>query len=314
MNDVVLVGQRQNRLASMLAQKHNATTLFFDVAQFADTELFVSFDASSNMPIIKNANVFVTYQFPTRLVPTLSVNDHLVVLTRVVDLIKNFSPASITLVVPYVPYSRQDRSTYSPFLGGFFTLGRLLKIVGVDNIITCDLHAPVIAENFPLPITQISFDGFWASVLKKQFDADLLQKDFCILSPDKGGFSRAEAVATALETSVAVAYKKRIGIDNTISTALEGAVAGKNVIIIDDIVDTGGTSLGAFDVVLRHGAKDIYACFSHAVFARNALEKLEASVCKKIMITNSLEHVEIAQEKSEKISIHDINAFLVECI
>ena len=315
MRNAVLVGQKTNPLVTTLAQKHNATTLFFSITQFADTELFTAFDDASNMQIIKNAKVFITYQFPTRLVPTLSVNDHLVVLTRIVDLVKNFSPASITLVVPYLPYSRQDRSTYSPFLGGVFTLGRILNAVGVEQVITCDLHAPIVAENFPMPITHISFDTFWASVLKKQFDITIMQKDFCIVSPDKGGFSRAQAIATALQIPVTVAHKKRVGTDNTISIALEGSVAEKNVIIIDDIIDTGGTALGALDVVLKHGAKDVYACFSHAVFAKNALEKLIASPCKKIMITNTLECVAAAaQEKSAKVSVHDVNAFLAERI
>lgn len=314
MSNVVLVGQKTNPLVTRLAQKYNATTLFFSITQFADTELFTTFEDASNIQSIKNAHVFVTYQFPTRLLPTPSINDHLVVLTRIVDLIKNFSPASITLVVPYLPYSRQDRSTYSPFLGGIFTLGRILKAVGVEQIISCDLHAPIIAENFPTPITHISLDKFWISVLKKQFDISTMQKDFCIVSPDKGGFSRALAVATALQIPVAVAHKKRVCTDNTISTTLEGSVAGKNVIIIDDIIDTGGTALGALDVVLKHGAKDVYACFSHAVFANNALEKLIASACKKIMLTNTLECAAMAQEKSAKVSVHDVNTFLVERI
>jgi len=314
MSNVVVVGQKVNPLVTTLAQKHNATTLFFSITQFADTELFTTFEDASNMQAIKNANVFVAYQFPTRLVPTLSVNDHLVVVTRIIDLVKNFAPASITLVVPYLPYSRQDRSTYSPFLGGVFTLGRILNAIGVEQIITCDLHAPIVAENFPMPITHISLDTFWVSVLKKQFDITIMQKDFCIVSPDKGGFSRAQAVATALQIPVAVTHKKRIGTDNTISIALEGSVEGKNVIIIDDIIDTGGTALGALDVVLKHGAKDVYACFSHAVFAKNALEKLVTNVYKKIMITNTLENVAVAQGTSGKVSVHDVNAFLAERI
>jgi ribose-phosphate pyrophosphokinase len=315
MSTIVLIGQKTNPLVTHLAQKHTAATLYFTVTQFADTELFVAFDDISNgIDHIKNARVFIAYQFPTRLVPTLSINDHLVVLTRIIDIVKNFSPESITLVVPYLPYSRQDRSTYSPFLGGIFTLGRILNAIGVEQVITCDLHAPIVAENFPMPITHISLDNFWVSVLKEQFDAQAMQKDFCIVSPDKGGFSRAQAVATALQIPVAVAHKKRVGTDNTISFALDGSVAGKNVIIIDDIIDTGGTALGALDVVIKNGANDVYACFSHAVLAKNALEKLDKSVCKKIMVTNTLENVAAAQKQSGKISVHDVNAFLTEHI
>lgn len=312
MSSVLVVGQDQTLLARHIAKKLNADIILCSTTQFADSETFLSL---ANPEKIAQARIVLVYQF----FQSGSINDQLIGLFECVDQLKKLGSHSITALLPYLPYARQDQGVYKNCDGAAFMVGRCLRALGVQSIHACDVHAVSICPDYPLPLHNLSLENFWHTVILKKIlqsyfaqvaTKDRPLQDFCIVSPDEGGRERAEKIASLLVVSTAFVRKTRVAPDLAVSYELVGDVRGKRVILIDDIIDTGHTALGACDLLLAQGAVRVYGCFTHAVLAAGAQDRLAASRFAKIFVTDTV--VGSEQGHGGTIEVVSINDHLAE--
>jgi ribose-phosphate pyrophosphokinase len=166
-------------------------------------------------------------------------------------------------------------------------------IAGIDEIMACETHS----SSCIFPGYELCLASMWKDVLAKEF------KDFCILSPDFGGLERAMLLASMCNTSVVHVEKKRIAYDKSIALKLVGDVVGKNIVLLDDIVDTGATAVHAAELAIASGAKRVVACFTHAVLSDGAVERLEKSPIERMWFSNSVFCQQDLKGKIQVVSI-----------
>jgi ribose-phosphate pyrophosphokinase len=211
------------------------------------------------------------------------VNDNLMELLLMVDALKRASAARITVVMPLFFYSRQDRKDRPRVPISSKLVANLLVTAGANRILTMDLHADQIEGFFDIP-----FDKLFASYFMLPYLRDNFNGDSVIVSPDAGGVLRAEAYAKRLGVPIAVIIKRR-GVSGDIEKmTFVGDVKGKNVIIADDMIDSGGTLIKAAETALEYGAKSVRTCASHAIFSGDAVKNLSQSPLSEIIISDTL--------------------------
>ena len=301
---LVVVGQNWSGLAQECATFFNAPLLTFTQTHFADSESCVDFQHATNL---SKATVILAFQFmPTdRSETNGSLNDQLAALLQITDLLKTMGCKKIILFTPYLPYSRQDKSEDKKLPGSVFMLGRCLKSLGIEQIITCELHAPAVIATFPLPLFSISLEHFWSAVVKQRILDSILPENLCIVSPDQGGKDRAMRLANLLGVSYACTKKIRSSHDVAAGYELEGCVRNMVVLLLDDIVNTGHTALSASELCLGRGAQSIFGAFTHALLSGDATTKLGRSRIEKIFITDTICDKSIhADNKIRPIAIH----------
>ena len=308
---MVVVGQGWSQLVREIAHTCKAALVPITVAQFADTETCVSLQDSEK---IENASVLLAYQmtrfaYNSNMVESLgSFNDQLVGVLATIDLVRLMKAHSIVVLLPYLPYARQDESVCKRYQGAVFMLGRCLKALGVQMLATCDLHAPDIVDTYPVKIHHFSTEDFWKPVVLEHIIKDGDIRSFCIVSPDKGGEARAHTLATLLKTSHGYMRKVRLDTDIAKSLDLVGDVKGKQVILLDDIIDTGRTATSACDLLLKSGARAVHGCFTHGVFSRGSVHRLAESNFESIFVTDSIVGTEL--EYPSKVQVISLNGFL----
>jgi ribose-phosphate pyrophosphokinase len=238
-----------------------------EARHFADTESLI------NVPGVEG-DVILVAQFSFGVL----INDQLMQILFLAQQLKVKGARKIMLVSPYLPYARQCYAVDGETAGVFQALGEFFKVVGIEKIIACELHS----SPCDLPIHELSLAPVWKGVLANY------GKDSCILSPDFGGLKRATLLAKMCNVSVAHVEKKRVAYDTSIALKLVGDVAGKQVVLLDDIVDTGATAVHAAELAIASGAKRVVACFTHAVLSDGAVERLEKSSIERIWFSNSV--------------------------
>lgn len=231
------------------------------------------------------------------------VNDNLLEIVLLMDVLRREMVNSISLIVPYFGYSRQDRqmSQASPISAK--VIAGILNQTGAEKIATIDLHSEYIANLFDIFCLNISSSSIFIDYIKKQNIENPI-----IIAPDFGAIKRARIVADALKCNVAVLEKKRSSIGKSKVLNLFGNVMAKNCIIVDDIVDGGGTIFNAAEILKENGASDVIACITHGVFSSNDfIEKLKKSSLSKLIVTNSINH-NLKDEKIHTLSIAELMA------
>ncbi len=241
-----------------------------------------------------------------------SLNDQLVSFLVACDLLKNIGAKKITVILPYLAYSRQDESFDGKFVGSIKLWGRFFKEAGINRVFACDLHSEKLLNLFDVDLEEISLVNFWADHIKSNFSDEINKNLVCIVSPDRGGFNRASAVAKILNVPVACVDKKRVSPDNPVALCLHGDVNSKVAIIVDDIIDTGKTSIQASLMLKMHGSTKIIGVFTHAIFSQGAMDRLMKSEFCKIYVSNSLP--DLSAQSHDKISICSINKYLIQKI
>ncbi|MBY6186254.1 ribose-phosphate pyrophosphokinase [Marinobacter hydrocarbonoclasticus] len=275
MPDIKLfAGNATPELASRIAQRLYSSLGEAEVGRFSDGEISVQINEN-----VRGADVFI---IQSTCAPT---NDNLMELVVMVDALRRASAGRITAVIPYFGYARQDRRVRSarvPITAK--VVADFLSSVGVDRVLTCDLHAEQIQGFFDVPVDNV----FGSPVLLEDMRAKALDNPV-VVSPDIGGVVRARAVAKLLDdTDLAIIDKRRPRANVSQVMHIIGDVKDRDCIIVDDMIDTGGTLCKAAEALKEHGARRVFAYATHPVFSGNAAENIRNSVIDEVIVTDTI--------------------------
>ncbi len=267
----IVAGRAHRALAQEICDYLGVPVAKLECYNFSDGEVFCQIQEN-----VRGTDAFVIQ-------PTCTpVNDNLVELLIILDAMKRASAARVTAVVPYYGYARQDKKDAPRVPITAKLVADLISAAGADRILTLDLHASQIQGFFNVPVDHL----FAAPVLLEAIRA-LEIPDLMIVSPDAGGVERARAIAKRLHTDIAIADKRRVNPNEAIVMHVIGEVKGRNVLILDDIVDTAGTLTHTIRALKEKGAERILAAGVHGILSGPALERLDASPLEKILVTNT---------------------------
>ncbi|PRX57348.1 ribose-phosphate pyrophosphokinase [Flagellimonas meridianipacifica] len=277
-------------LAEKIAKSYGAELGKIRFSRYSDGEFQPSFEES-----IRGARIFIigsTNPGPQNLMEMLLM----------LDAAKRASARHITAVMPYFGWARQDRKDKPRVPIAAKLVAKMLETAGATRIITMDLHADQIQGFFEKPV-----DHLFASTLFLPYLKELNLDNLCIASPDMGGSKRAYAYSRALESDVVICYKQRAKANVISHMELIGEVKGKNVVLVDDLVDTAGTLTKAADLMMERGAISVRAITTHGLLSGDAFEKIESSQLKELIITDSIP-VEKSHDKLKVLSCSDLFA------
>lgn len=240
--------------------------------------------------------------------PTCSpVNENVMELLIILDAFRRASARRITAVLPYYGYARQDRKDQPRVPITAKLIANIITKAGADRVLTMDLHAQQIQGFFDIPV-----DHLYASPVILDYIKKKKLKNLTVVSPDVGGIKMARAYAKGLNADLAIVDKRRSGPDEVEAMNLIGEVKGRTVLITDDMISTGGSLAEAVNALVSFGAKDIYASCTHAILSGNAVQKLEKTALKEIVVTDT---IPIPPEKRiKKITVLTVAPLLGEAI
>jgi ribose-phosphate pyrophosphokinase len=299
----ILTGNANRPLAAAIAKELGIPLTEVDVRRFSDQEVFVEIHEN-----VRGEDVFVIQ--PT----SYPANDNMMELLVAIDACKRGSARRITAVIPYFGYARQDRKSGPRTPISAKLVANLITTAGADRVLTMDLHAGQIQGFFDIPVDNLYAAPVFSRHIEETYDpANLL-----IVSPDVGGVVRARAIAKRLDCGLAIIDKRRekAGVSEVMHVI--GDVEGKSCILVDDIVDSGGTLCNAATALIAHGALDASAYISHGVLSGGAVSRITSSPLQRLAITDSIlgtdqvmsaaniEHISIAPLLAEAMKrIHD---------
>ena len=243
-----------------------------EIVEFKDGELYVKYEEN-----IRGCDVFIIQS-------TNPPAKNYLELFLMMDAARRASAKRITAVIPYYGYARQDRKNTPRVALSAKLFANMIIVAGADRVMAMDLHSPQIQGFFDVP-----FDHLYSSmVLIEHLSKMDFIKDAIIMAPDIGGIKMARAYARRLDLNLAVIDKRREKANKSEVMHIIGDIAGKNVILLDDLVDTAGTLIHAADASIERGATNVYAAAAHPVLSGGAIEKLEKSVIKKLIVTDTI--------------------------
>ena len=257
-----------------------------DVLTFSDGEFQPSYNES-----VRGATVFIIQSTPP---PT----DNLFELLLMIDAAKRASAHKVIAVMPYFGWARQDRKDKPRVSIGAKLVANMLHAAGCDRVMTCDLHADQIQGFFDVPV-----DHIYASAVFLPYIKALNLENLAIAAPDMGGAKRANAYARYLECPVIICHKSRERANVVGSITAIGDVAGKDIVIVDDMVDTAGTLAKAANVLKEMGAKSVRACATHAVFSGPAYDRISESALEEVIVSDTLPLSQDPAKDKSKITV-----------
>ena len=287
---MVFSGTNSRYLADKICQSLGCPLGNLQITKFSDGEFAVSYEES-----IRGRDVFLVQS-------TFPNSDNLMELLLMIDAAKRASARSIVAVIPYFGWARQDRKDKPRVSIGAKLVADLLSVAGIDRLITMDLHADQIQGFFDVPV-----DHLYASGVILPYLQSLKLEDIAIASPDVGGSKRANTYAKYLGCPLVLCNKTRAKANVVESIQIIGDVKDKNVIIVDDMVDTAGTITKAADVMKQAGAKSVRACASHCVMSGPANERLQDSAIEEMIFTDSIPYSKRC-DKVKQLSVADMIA------
>jgi len=277
----IISGRSNKELAKKIAQAAGGSLAACEIESYKDGE--ISVEIKDN---VRGHDVFVVQS------TSAPGNDNLMELLIIMDALRRASAERITAVIPYFGYARQDRKTKPRVAITAKLVSDLIVCAGANRVLTMDLHAGQIMGFFNLPV-----DNLYArAVLLNYFKEKLFDQDVCIVSPDAGGVPRARAYAKRMSASLAIIDKRRAKANEVSEMHVVGDVKGKVCVIVDDMVDTGGTLVKAAQALLDNGATKIYACCSHAVLSGEAKTKIPKGPIEQLVVTDSIYHPDLDNE------------------
>jgi ribose-phosphate pyrophosphokinase len=277
----LVAGNSNPALAQAIAEYLKIPLTKALVRRFADMEIFVEIQEN-----VRGTDVFVIQStaFPA--------NDHLMELLIIIDALRRASAARITAVVPYFGYARQDRKPGARTPISAKLVANLIAHAGADRVMTLDLHAGQIQGFFDIPTDNLYASPVMVRDIKERFDLEKIM----VVSPDVGGVVRARGLAKRINAPLAIIDKRRERAGDSEVMNVIGEVDGHTCVLVDDIVDSGGTLVNAADALLEQGATDVYAYISHGVLSGGAVARITNSRLKELVITDSIQPTKAVQD------------------
>ncbi|MEQ8625465.1 MAG: ribose-phosphate pyrophosphokinase [Vicingaceae bacterium] len=289
----IFSGSSNTTLAEAIAKSFGKSLGKSTVSRFSDGEFQPSFEES-----VRGCDVFIVQS-------TYPPTDNLFELLLMVDAAKRASAKRIVAVIPYFGFARQDRKDQPRVPIGSKLVANMLTAAGVSRVMTMDLHADQIQGFFEVPV-----DHLYASAVFTKAIEELNLPNLVMASPDMGGSKRAYAYAKHFETEVVVCYKQRKKANKIDKMFLIGEVEGKDVLLVDDMIDTAGTLTKAADIMVEKGANSVRAICTHAILSGDAYNKIENSALTELIVTDSIP----LKQKSDKIKVISVGDLFAKVI
>ena len=278
----ILACSASDKLANEIADCYGLQIAKFEKQGFSDGEFQISINET-----VRGCDVFIIQS-------TIPPSDNLMEMLLMIDAAKRASAHKIIAVIPYFGWARQDRKDKPRVAIGAKLVANMLVSAGVNRVMTMDLHADQIQGFFEVPVDHLFASTLFAPYLKSKKTDKLI-----IAAPDAGGSKRANAYAKYLDVDLALCYKQRKKANKIESMTIIGDVEGKDVVIIDDMIDTAGTLTMSAQLFMDHGAKSVSACCTHALLSGTSHERIENSVLKELVVTNTIP----LKRKNKKIKV-----------
>lgn len=296
-NIKIFAGNACPKLAKEIAEELGVEVGSSEVSKFSNGEISVKINET-----VRGADVFV--------VQTVAepVNDTLMELLIMMDAFKRASAGRITAVIPHYAYARQDRKTKPREPITAKLVADLIDVAGADRVLTMDLHAPQIQGFFNVPVDNL----VGMPILASYFINNYKTEEFIVVSPDLGSVTRSRNFAKKLDVPLAIIDKRRPKANVCEVMNIIGDIKDKKVIMIDDMVDTAGTICNAANALIERGAKEVYACATHGVLSGPAVERIQNSQLKEMVLLNTICIPE--EKKIDKIKILSVAPFFAEAI
>ncbi|HEX3028015.1 MAG TPA: ribose-phosphate diphosphokinase [Clostridia bacterium] len=294
----IFAGNSNRELANEIADKIGLPVGVATVGQFSDGETRVNIGE-----VVRGSDVFIIQSTCT------PVNDNLVELLVMIDALKRASAGRITAVMPYFGYARQDRKARARDPISAKLIANLITVAGADRVLTMDLHASQLQGFFDIPVDHLLGVPLLAEYFKGKFDDT---SDVVVVSPDVGSVTRSRKFAEKLDVPLAIIDKRRPKANVCEVMNIIGDVRDKRVIMVDDLIDTGGTIVNAANALAEMGAKEVYACCTHAVLSGPAIQRISDSSIKEMAILNTITLTE--EKKIDKIKVFSVASIFAEAI
>ena len=294
----ILSGTSNLSLSRSIARQLKLKLVNTNIKSFADGEIYVEINEN-----IRGNSVFVIQSTST------PANDNLMELLLCIDALRRSSAKNITAVIPYFGYARQDRKVVPRTSISAKLVSNLITNAGASRIVTVDLHSGQIQGFFDIPVDNLFTTPLFARYIKK----NLKNKNLICVSPDVGGVQRTRGLATKINVDLAIIDKRRLQPGKSQVMRIIGNVQNKECIIVDDIIDSGGTIVNAVDALIREGAKSVYVFVTHAVLSGEAINKIKKSKINKLIITDSIDNTKKIKNVS-KIQVLSIAPLMAEAI
>jgi ribose-phosphate pyrophosphokinase len=294
----IFAGNSNRNLVNEIAEKIGIPVGIASVGSFSDGETAVNIGE-----VVRGSDVFIIQS------TCQPVNDNLMELLVMIDAIKRASAGRITAVIPYFGYARQDRKARARDPISAKLIANLITTAGADRILTMDLHAPQIQGFFDIPVDHLLGLPIIAEYLKEKFSG---QDDLVIVSPDVGSVTRSRKVAERLECPLAIIDKRRPKANVSEVMNIIGDIRNKRVVLVDDLIDTGGTIVNGANALIEAGAKEVYACCTHAVLSGPAIKRIQDSAIKEMVVLNTIPLSD--EKKIDKIATLSVATVFAEAI
>ena len=294
----LLSGTANQNLSNKIAKTLKLKLVNSNIRRFADGEIYVEINEN-----IRGNSVFVIQS------TTTPANDNLMELLICIDALRRSSVKNITAVIPYFGYARQDRKVVSRTAISAKLVSNLITNSGANRILTVDLHAGQIQGFFDIPVDNLFTTPIFARHIKK----NIKKNNLICGHPDVGGVERARSLGRRINAGIAIVDKRRPAPGKSEVMNVVGNVNNKICIIVDDIIDSGGTIVNAVKALKNKGAKDVYVYITHAVLSGSAVEKINKSSIKKLIVTDTIDNLDKIK-KTPKIVTLSISNLMAEAI
>ncbi|MFL2889856.1 MAG: ribose-phosphate pyrophosphokinase [Pelagibacteraceae bacterium] len=294
----ILSGTSNPKLSKDISKQLKLKLVNTNIKRFSDGEIYIEINEN-----IRGNSVFVIQSTSN------PANDNLMELLLVIDALKRSSAKNVTAVIPYYGYARQDRKVAPRTSISAKVVANLITNAGASRVVTVDLHAGQIQGFFDMPVDNLFTTPLFAKYIKRKFKT---KKLICV-SPDVGGVQRTRGLATRIKAELAIIDKRRPKPGQSQVMNIIGNVKGKTCIIVDDIIDSGGTIVNAVDALKKAGAIEVYVFITHAVLSGDAVLKIKKSKIKKLIITDTIDNSKKIKNNN-KIEVLSISSLMAEAI
>ena len=294
----LLTGNSNKVLSKNIAKYLKSKLVNSSIRKFSDGEIYVEINEN-----IRGNSIFIIQSISS------PANDNLMELLLCIDALKRSSAKNITAVIPYFGYARQDRKIVPRTSISAKLVSNLITKAGADRVVTVDLHAGQIQGFFDIPVDNL----FTTPLFARHINKKIKSKNIICVAPDVGGVERSRALGRILNVGLAIVDKRRPKPGQSQEMNVIGEVKGKTCIIVDDIIDSGGTIVNAAKALKNRGAKEVYVYITHGVLSGEAVKKIKNSVIKNLVITDTIDNKN-KTKSAKNIEVLSISALMGEAI